>query len=234
MMLTLHISWGNMPLSQHWRRGSWRWLTSELILLILTTFDGMPSFPTALLHASESVAFSSFSKEVGLSSSLMTGSFLMLFLSIMCVRDCTMVHITKLSIPIQNQWLTSQEATAFYSIPTESIHRNHSSQIHILLFLRCIVILRLLTRFPQSETWLLDCGCRWSGLGGWTPNIRFFYDNLSFLWSININSVEPRTSDYSTHTPTQPISTQINQPNNQKLSLCALYSEDLGSTMLCR
>ena len=54
-------------------------MTSELFLLILMTSGGMPSFPGALLHASESMAFSSSSKEGGLSSSFMVGSLLMLF-----------------------------------------------------------------------------------------------------------------------------------------------------------
>ena len=39
------------------------------------------------------------------------------------------------------------------------------------------------TRFSLGETWLLDWGCQW--FGGRAPNIRFFYDNFSFLWSIN-------------------------------------------------
>ena len=61
-------------------------------------------------------------------------------------------------------------------------------------------ILLLLTRFSRGESWILDWGCRWSGVRsgvrvgrrvGATGRVFvkhkfFFQDNLSFLWSINI------------------------------------------------
>ena len=49
----------------------------------------------------------------------------------------------------------------------------------------CTFIVSLLTRFSQ-ETWLLEWGCRWQVGRQAGSNTIFVYDNLSFLWSINI------------------------------------------------
>ena len=102
--------------------------------IIFANFDDLVEWhpPLELCCMPVKMAFGSSSKEGGLRSSFMTGSFFMLFLSFMCVRDCTMVHISLSCLyPSKiNGWLPRR--------PLHSTTYPHSIYRHHLSIMYCI------------------------------------------------------------------------------------------------